>query len=127
VGDLGGRHAARRQDAHARGRRPCERRGRASRAGAAADRRFARVVGRDRIVAGTDCGLGSRVGHPEIAWAKLESLVDGPGWPLRPHAGSDLGDLPHTDVLIDGDKIAAVGKDLPVSPHANVIDARIAS
>jgi 5-methyltetrahydropteroyltriglutamate--homocysteine methyltransferase len=39
--------------------------------------RFARLVGRDRVVAGTDCGLGSRVGHPEIAWAKLESLVDG--------------------------------------------------
>jgi 5-methyltetrahydropteroyltriglutamate--homocysteine methyltransferase len=27
-------------------------------------------------VAGTDCGLGGRV-HPEIAWAKLESLVQG--------------------------------------------------
>jgi 5-methylthioadenosine/S-adenosylhomocysteine deaminase len=36
----------------------------------------------------------------------------------------DLGDLPHTDVLIDGEKIAAVGENLPVSPHANVIDAR---
>ena len=35
-----------------------------------------------------------------------------------------LGDLPHTDVLIDGDKIAAVGKDLKVGPNANVIDAR---
>jgi 5-methyltetrahydropteroyltriglutamate--homocysteine methyltransferase len=27
-------------------------------------------------MAGTDCGLGGRV-HPEIAWAKLESLVEG--------------------------------------------------
>ncbi len=39
--------------------------------------RFAQLVGRDRVVAGTDCGLGSRVGHPEIAWAKLEALVEG--------------------------------------------------
>jgi 5-methyltetrahydropteroyltriglutamate--homocysteine methyltransferase len=38
--------------------------------------RFAQLVGRDRVVAGTDCGLGGRV-HPEIAWAKLESLVQG--------------------------------------------------
>jgi 5-methyltetrahydropteroyltriglutamate--homocysteine methyltransferase len=38
---------------------------------------FARLVGRDRIVAGTDCGLGSRVGHGEIAWAKLRALVEG--------------------------------------------------
>ena len=36
----------------------------------------------------------------------------------------ELGDLPHTDVLIDGDKIAAVGPNLQVSPNANVIDAR---
>jgi 5-methyltetrahydropteroyltriglutamate--homocysteine methyltransferase len=39
--------------------------------------RFGRLVGPDRIVAGSDCGLGGRVGHPEIAWAKLESLVEG--------------------------------------------------
>jgi 5-methyltetrahydropteroyltriglutamate--homocysteine methyltransferase len=39
--------------------------------------RFAELVGREHVVAGTDCGLGSRVGHPEIAWAKLEALVEG--------------------------------------------------
>ena len=39
--------------------------------------RYARLVGRDRVVAGTDCGLGGRVGHEEIAWAKLEALVEG--------------------------------------------------
>jgi 5-methyltetrahydropteroyltriglutamate--homocysteine methyltransferase len=38
--------------------------------------RFARLVGSDRVMAGTDCGLGGRV-HPDIAWAKLESLVEG--------------------------------------------------
>jgi len=35
-----------------------------------------------------------------------------------------LGDLPNADVLIDGDKIAAVGPGLTAGPHANVIDAR---
>jgi 5-methyltetrahydropteroyltriglutamate--homocysteine methyltransferase len=39
--------------------------------------RYAGVVGRENVIAGTDCGIGTRVGHPEIAWAKLESLVEG--------------------------------------------------
>lgn len=39
--------------------------------------RFAGLVGRENVVAGTDCGLGGRVGHDEIAWAKLEALVEG--------------------------------------------------
>ncbi len=38
--------------------------------------RFARLVGPENVIAGTDCGLGGRV-HPELAWAKLRSLVDG--------------------------------------------------
>jgi 5-methyltetrahydropteroyltriglutamate--homocysteine methyltransferase len=38
--------------------------------------RFANVVGRERVIAGTDCGLGFRV-HPQIAWAKLKALADG--------------------------------------------------
>ncbi|GIG28496.1 cobalamin-independent methionine synthase II family protein [Cellulomonas marina] len=38
--------------------------------------RFAQRVGRERVVASTDCGLGGRV-HAQIAWAKLESLVAG--------------------------------------------------
>ena len=38
---------------------------------------FADVVGRENVVAGTDCGLGSRVPHSEIAWAKFASLVEG--------------------------------------------------
>ena len=32
--------------------------------------RFAEVVGRENVIAATDCGLGGRV-HPQIAWAKL--------------------------------------------------------
>jgi 5-methyltetrahydropteroyltriglutamate--homocysteine methyltransferase len=38
--------------------------------------RFANVVGRERVIASTDCGLGGRV-HPQIAWAKLEALAQG--------------------------------------------------
>ena len=37
---------------------------------------FASVVGRENVVASTDCGLGGRL-HPQIAQAKLESLVEG--------------------------------------------------
>ena len=37
---------------------------------------FAEAVGRDNVVASTDCGLGGRV-HPQIAWAKLEALAQG--------------------------------------------------
>lgn len=43
--------------------------------------RFAAVVGRERVIAGTDCGFGtSGAGdevHPQVAWAKLASLVEG--------------------------------------------------
>ena len=38
--------------------------------------RFANLVGRERVIASTDCGLGGRV-HPDIAWAKLEALAQG--------------------------------------------------
>jgi 5-methyltetrahydropteroyltriglutamate--homocysteine methyltransferase len=38
--------------------------------------RFADLVGRERVIASTDCGLGGRV-HQEIAWAKLEALAQG--------------------------------------------------
>lgn len=37
---------------------------------------FAELVGPERVVASTDCGLGGRL-HHQIAWAKLESLVEG--------------------------------------------------
>ncbi len=38
--------------------------------------RFAERVGRENVMAGTDCGFGGR-SHPQIAWAKLKSLADG--------------------------------------------------
>jgi 5-methyltetrahydropteroyltriglutamate--homocysteine methyltransferase len=37
---------------------------------------YANAVGRENIIAGTDCGLGGRV-HPEIAWSKLKVLEEG--------------------------------------------------
>ena len=37
---------------------------------------YASIVGRENVIAGTDCGLGGRV-HPQIAWAKLKALADG--------------------------------------------------
>ena len=38
--------------------------------------RFASVVGRENVIAGTDCGLGGRL-HHQLAWAKLKSLSEG--------------------------------------------------
>ncbi len=39
--------------------------------------RYADLVGRENVLAGTDCGLGTRVGHPSVCWAKLETLAEG--------------------------------------------------
>jgi 5-methyltetrahydropteroyltriglutamate--homocysteine methyltransferase len=41
---------------------------------------YARLLGREQLVAGTDCGFGTFVGYgidPGVAWAKLEALVEG--------------------------------------------------
>ena len=42
---------------------------------------FADVVGRERVIAGADCGFASFAGsnevHPSIVWAKFKSLVEG--------------------------------------------------
>jgi 5-methyltetrahydropteroyltriglutamate--homocysteine methyltransferase len=39
--------------------------------------RYANIVGKENVIAGTDCGLASRVGGPEICWAKLRALGEG--------------------------------------------------
>jgi 5-methyltetrahydropteroyltriglutamate--homocysteine methyltransferase len=43
--------------------------------------RFAAVVGREQVIAGTDCGFAQgpfyRRVHPSIMWAKLEALAEG--------------------------------------------------
>ena len=41
-----------------------------------------RHLGRERVIASTDCGLGGRV-HSDIAWAKLEALTRGAGIATR--------------------------------------------
>ena len=38
--------------------------------------RFTKLLGQENVIAGADCGFGGRT-HPQIAWAKLRSLVDG--------------------------------------------------
>jgi 5-methyltetrahydropteroyltriglutamate--homocysteine methyltransferase len=37
---------------------------------------YANLVGRENVIAGTDCGMGGRV-HWQIGWAKLKALGDG--------------------------------------------------
>ena len=43
--------------------------------------RFSGIVGKERVIAGTDCGFGTFAGfgavHPDIAYAKLRSLAEG--------------------------------------------------
>jgi len=46
-------------------------------------RRFAEHVGVENVIAGADCGFGGR-SHPQIAWAKLQSLVEGAQLAARP-------------------------------------------
>jgi 5-methyltetrahydropteroyltriglutamate--homocysteine methyltransferase len=42
---------------------------------------FAHLVGRENVIAGTDCGFGTSAGrdrvHPEVVWAKLHALAEG--------------------------------------------------
>src|SRR3954451_13720234 len=51
---------------------------------------FAESVGAENVVASTDCGLGGRV-HPQIAWAKLGSLVEGAELATKRLSGSRVG------------------------------------
>jgi 5-methyltetrahydropteroyltriglutamate--homocysteine methyltransferase len=43
--------------------------------------RYAGIVGRENVIASTDCGFGTSVAgdelHPDVAWAKLAALVEG--------------------------------------------------
>ena len=43
--------------------------------------RFASLVGKERVIAGSDCGFatfaGSKEVHPSIVWAKLKAMTDG--------------------------------------------------
>jgi 5-methyltetrahydropteroyltriglutamate--homocysteine methyltransferase len=37
---------------------------------------YASLVGKENVIAGTDCGMGNRV-HPQIGWAKFKALGEG--------------------------------------------------
>jgi len=43
--------------------------------------RFAGLIGRDNLMAGTDCGFAQIEGlqrvHPQVMWAKFEALAEG--------------------------------------------------
>jgi 5-methyltetrahydropteroyltriglutamate--homocysteine methyltransferase len=39
--------------------------------------RYAGLVGRENMIAGTDCGLGTRVNYPKIACAKFKAMAEG--------------------------------------------------
>ena len=39
--------------------------------------KYAERVGRENVQTGTDCGIGSRVGHEEVVWAKLAAMSEG--------------------------------------------------
>jgi 5-methyltetrahydropteroyltriglutamate--homocysteine methyltransferase len=50
---------------------------------------YASVVGRENVIAGTDCGFSQgwnmiRV-HPEVQWAKLKALADGAALASKAH------------------------------------------
>jgi 5-methyltetrahydropteroyltriglutamate--homocysteine methyltransferase len=42
---------------------------------------YASVVGRENVIAGTDCGFGTSTDRdrvaPSISWAKLEAMAEG--------------------------------------------------
>ena len=38
--------------------------------------RYAKLIGREQVIGGTDCGL-SRVRHSSIQWAKFRAMRDG--------------------------------------------------
>jgi 5-methyltetrahydropteroyltriglutamate--homocysteine methyltransferase len=43
--------------------------------------RYAKLVGRENVIAGSDCGYGTWVGQaavdPDVVWAKLAALAEG--------------------------------------------------
>ena len=43
--------------------------------------RYANIIGRERVIAGTDCGFSTFAGFgvvdPDIVWAKLKTLAEG--------------------------------------------------
>jgi 5-methyltetrahydropteroyltriglutamate--homocysteine methyltransferase len=56
--------------------------------------RYAESVGRERIIAGTDCGFGTFAGfgpvHPSVCWLKMRSLAEGAALASRKLWGARL-------------------------------------
>ena len=59
--------------------------------------RFANIVGKERVIAATDCGFATFVGfhpcHPEAAWLKLRALVEGGATRLPAPVVTSLAEL----------------------------------
>jgi len=57
--------------------------------------RFARLVGRENVIAGTDCGFSQHWNlirtHPSIQWAKLRALAEGAALATRELWGQPAG------------------------------------
>ena len=75
------RQAARRQAAHPRRDRIEVELRRAPRAVAQRIGRYANLVGRENVIAGSDCGFGTWVGQaavdPDVVWAKMAAMAEG--------------------------------------------------
>ena len=50
---------------------------------------YANILGRENVIAGTDCGLGGRI-HPQLAWEKLRALAEGVPWQQNSFGPIDL-------------------------------------
>jgi hypothetical protein len=57
--------------------------------------RYADLVGKDRVIAGTGCGFATIAGReivdPRIAWAKQAAMTRAPGWPANTYGDTDRG------------------------------------
>ena len=56
--------------------------------------KYARVVGRENVIAGVDCGLGTRVGSESIQWAKFAALAEGARLASQRSGETDAARLP---------------------------------
>lgn len=50
--------------------------------------RYANLIGKENVIAGTDCGL-SRAAHPSIMWAKFRAATEGARIATRKSLGGD--------------------------------------
>ena len=57
--------------------------------------RYAKLVGRENVIAGSDCGYGTWVGQaavdPDVVWAKLAAMAEGAAHCLARNSGSSAG------------------------------------